>query len=318
MSKTKNKYWDDIEKNSHNDDSAQAALASQVSSDDVLNSFKLGLIGSTDNHKARAGAGYKEFARKSMGDSWGAKDHLTWILPPERGASFYSTGGLVAVHANRLERNEIYDSLYDREVYATSGERILLWFNLIKDNKEIPMGRELSSSENPKFEVRALGSFKQLPGCPDYVNNTMKKDEIERLCLNECYNPSNERNLIDRIEVIKIKPTLNLNALQEVIQDPWLVLDCEDKGQGCSVSFEDPEFSKDKSNSVYYVRAIQEETLAVGGDPLRCEYNDKGECIKINPCYASGPDFEPSDDCLAPIGERAWSSPIFLNYLNQS
>lgn len=27
MSKTKNKYWDDIEKNSHNDDSAQAALA---------------------------------------------------------------------------------------------------------------------------------------------------------------------------------------------------------------------------------------------------------------------------------------------------
>ena len=298
--------------------SAQAALASQVSSDDVLNSFKLGLIGSTDNHKARAGAGYKEFARKSMGDSWGAKDHLTWILPPERGASFYSTGGLVAVHANRLERNEIYDSLYDREVYATSGERILLWFNLIKDNKEIPMGRELSSSENPKFEVRALGSFKQLPGCPDYVNDTMKKEEIERLCLNECYNPSNERNLIDRIEVIKIKPTLSLNALQEVIQDPWLVLDCEDKGQGCSVSFEDPEFSKDRSNSVYYVRAIQEETLAVGGDPLRCEYNDKGECIKINPCYASGPDFEPSDDCLAPIGERAWSSPIFLNYLNQS
>ena len=32
-----------------------------------------------------------------MGDSWGAKDNLTWIIPPERGASFYSTGGLVAV-----------------------------------------------------------------------------------------------------------------------------------------------------------------------------------------------------------------------------
>ena len=28
--------------------------------------FKMGMIGSTDNHKARAGAGYKEFARKSM------------------------------------------------------------------------------------------------------------------------------------------------------------------------------------------------------------------------------------------------------------
>ena len=68
--------------------SAQAALASQVRSENALNSFKLGMIGSTDNHKARAGAGYKEFARKSMGDSWGAKDNLTWILPPERGLHF--------------------------------------------------------------------------------------------------------------------------------------------------------------------------------------------------------------------------------------
>ena len=296
--------------------SSQAALASQINTGGVLNSFKLGLIGSTDNHKARAGAGYKEFARKSMGDSWGAKDNLTWILPPERGASFYSTGGLVAVHADGLDRNKIYDSLYEREVYATSGERILLWFNLVNDQEEVPMGSELSFSENPFFEVRAVGSYKQLPGCPDYVNNSMSKEEIERLCLNECYNPTNERNLIDRIEVIKIIPTENLDALDNAIQDPWLVFDCNDTGQGCLVSFEDKQFTKDKVSSVYYIRAIQEESMAVGGDPLRCEYNEKGECIKIKPCYASGPEFEPSDDCLAPIGERAWSSPIFLNYLN--
>ena len=296
--------------------SSQAALASQINTGGVLNSFKLGLIGSTDNHKARAGAGYKEFARKSMGDSWGAKDNLTWILPPERGASFYSTGGLVAVHADRLDRNKIYDSLYEREVYATSGERILLWFNLINGQEEVPMGSELAFSENPFFEVRAVGSYKQVPGCPDYVNNSMSKEEVERLCLNECYNPTNERNLIDRIEVIKIIPTENLDAMDDAIQDPWLVFDCNDTGQGCLVSFEDKQFTKDKVSSVYYIRAIQEESLAVGGDPLRCEYNEKGECIKIKPCYASGPEFEPSDDCLAPIGERAWSSPIFLNYLN--
>ena len=48
-------------------------------------------------------------------------------------------------------------------------------------------------------------------------------------------------------------------------------------GQGCSVSFQDEEFSKDKVSSVYYVRAIQQESLAVGGDPLRCEKNEKGE-----------------------------------------
>tara|TARA_Y100000768_G_scaffold379994_1_gene356486 strand:- start:268 stop:1167 length:900 start_codon:yes stop_codon:yes gene_type:complete len=296
--------------------STQAALASQVNTENVVNSFKLGLIGSTDNHKARAGAGYKEFARKAMGDSWGAKDNLTWILPPERGASFYSTGGLVAVHAGKLDREEIYGSLYKREVYATSGERILLWFNLKKDNEIIPMGSETSFSRIPVFEVKAVGSYKQMPGCPDYVTNTMSKDEISRLCLNECYNPSNERNKIDRIEIVKITPTEKLYALEDAIQDPWQVFECEDDGEGCSISFEDADYTEEKVSSLYYVRAIQEETLAVGGDPLRCELNSQGECIKINPCYASGPDFNPNDDCLAPIGERAWSSPIFLNYQN--
>ena len=296
--------------------SAQAALASQVRSENALNSFKLGMIGSTDNHKARAGAGYKEFARKSMGDSWGAKDNLTWILPPERGASFYSTGGLVAVHSDNLERNAIYNSLYEREVYATSGERMLLWFNLIKDNEEVPMGSETSLASNPSFEVRAVGSYKQLPGCPDYVQESMPKEEIKRLCLNECYNPSNERNLIDRIEVVKINPTIYLDDLSNAIQDPWKVFVCNDGGQGCSITFADDEFSQDGKDAVYYVRAIQVESDAVGGDPLRCEFDENGECIKIKPCYASGPEFDPSDDCLAPIGERAWSSPIFLNYLN--
>ena len=295
--------------------SAQAALASEVKQGNLINSFKLGLIGSTDNHKARAGSGYKEFARKSMGDSWGAKDNLTWLLPPERGASFYSTGGLVAVHATKLDRNEIYNSLYEREVYATSGERILLWFNLLDDQKgTIPMGSEYVMSKNPQFEVRAIGSFKQKPGCPDYVYNAMDPDEISRLCLNECYNPGNERHKIDRIEIVKVTPTTQLDLLSENIQDPWKVFLCEDKGEGCSVFFSDDEYALNNENSLYYVRAIQEETDTVGGDPLRCELNEAGECIKIRPCYSSGSKFDPKDDCLAPLGERAWSSPIFLTH----
>ena len=140
----------------------------------------------------------------------------------------------------------------------------------------------------------------------------MSKEEISRLCLNECYNPSNERYLISRIEVVKILPTKKLDSLEKAIHDPWKTFECIDYGQGCSLSFVDKEFSSSKENAIYYVRAIQEQTDAVGGDPLRCEYNEEGECIKIKPCYASGPDFDPSDDCLAPIGERAWSSPCLL------
>ncbi|MFL2692314.1 MAG: hypothetical protein ACJ0G1_01180 [Gammaproteobacteria bacterium] len=110
--------------------------------------------------------------------------------------------------------------MYKREVYATSGERILLWFNLLEDDQEIPMGSEFSTSNNPNFEVRAVGSYKQLPGCPDYVNNAMPKEEISRLCLNECYNPSNERHLIDRIEVIKIKPSEDLEFYRSINTRP--------------------------------------------------------------------------------------------------
>ena len=295
--------------------SAQAALATKIEEKDVFNSFKLGLIGSTDNHKARAGSGYKEFARKSMGDSWGAKDNLTWLLPPERGASFYSTGGLVAVHAPKLERNAIYNSLYEREVYATSGERILLWFNLLEGEEGItPMGRERNISERPQFEVTAIGSFKQKPGCPDYVHTAMSAEEISRLCLNECYNPSNERNKIDRIEIVKITPTSKLDSISNNIQDPWKVFTCNDTGEGCSVNFFDDEYVLNNKSSLYYARAIQKPTNMVGGDPLRCELNEAGECIKIRPCYSSGPDFDPNDDCLALAGERAWSSPIFLTH----
>jgi len=250
-----------------------------------------------------------------MGDSWGAKDNLTWLLPPERGASFYSTGGLVAVHAPKLERNAIYNSLYQREVYATSGERILLWFNLLdSENGITPMGREKNTSQKPQFEVRAIGSFKQNPGCPEYVHTAMSAEEISRLCLNECYNPSNERNKIDRIEIVKITPTTELDSISNNIQDPWKVFTCNDKGEGCSVNFFDDEYVLNNKSSLYYARAIQEPTNMVGGDPLRCELNEAGECIKIKPCYSSGPDFDPNDDCLAPVGERAWSSPIFLTH----
>ncbi len=297
--------------------SVQAGLVSV--GEKYKDQFKLGLIGSSDNHKARAGSGYKEFARKSMGDAWGAKNNLTWLIPPERGASFYSTGGLVAVHAKDLDRDDIYNALYNREVYATSGERILLWFNLLdKEGKRRPMGSEVTMAQNPIFEVRVLGSFKQNPGCPEYSLNSLSEEELSRLCLNECYNPSNERNIISKIEIIKIIPTKKLSEYKNSIFDPWKTILCEDKGSGCTASFTDEQYSKDNQDVLYYVRAIQEDSLAVGGNPLRCEKNSQGECIKINPCYASGKDFDPLDDCLSPIGERAWSSPIFLSYPNSS
>jgi hypothetical protein len=51
----------------------------------------------------------------------------------------------------------------------------------------------------------------------------------------------------------------------------------------------------------------------VNGDNLRCVYDDNGRCEKVKPCYS---DYrgDPGDDCLGAVEERAWSSPIYVDY----
>jgi len=62
-----------------------------------------------------------------------------------------------------------------------------------------------------------------------------------------------------------------------------------------------------------FVRAIEEPSQAVNAGNLRCEYDANGVCTSVKPCYG---DFQTNydDDCLGPVEERAWSSPIFVNY----
>lgn len=77
------------------------------------------------------------------------------------------------------------------------------------------------------------------------------------------------------------------------------------------MEFEDPDWEPARE-TVYYVRALQQSSPAVGGDPLRCERDERGDCIRARSCPASGPRFDATDDCLSPVQERAWSSPIFV------
>jgi hypothetical protein len=304
--------------------------------------FRMGFISSSDNHSARPGTGYKERDRIDTTEARGARDIETYrfmtpqakeektgeprsfeslrntisplqVLDFERQASFFASGGLAAVHAESRSRDAVWNALVRKETYGTSGPRILLWFDLLNGDAPRPMGSEVRLAEAPRFRARAAGELEQQPGCPDWAESSLSKETLERLCKGECFNPGDRRLRIERIEVVRIRPrTAPGEAPAALIDDPWKILPCP-PGDACSVEFDDPEFAGARRSALYYVRAIQEPTPAVNGAGLRCKRRDaEGLCLEVDPCYG---DYRTpaDDDCLSPVQERAWSSPIFVD-----
>jgi len=289
----------------------------------VPRSFRFGFMASSDNHSARPGTGYKEYGRSVMTEArFGNFKHLVlagqdtrdpapraekWVprgrgsnffgvRESERQASFFLTGGLIGVHADGRSRDAIWEAMQRRETYGTSGPRMLLWFDLrnAPGGGALPMGSEVAMKGVPLFTVRAVGSLEQDPGCPEIADDALGPERLARLCRGECYNPSDRRRPITRVEIVRIRPQLEAGEpLGRLIEDPWKVLPCDGDVSGCVVHFEDPEFPASERDALYYARAIEAPSPAVGADPLRCEAGD---------------------DCLAETEERAWSSPIFVDY----
>jgi hypothetical protein len=297
--------------------SVQASLA--LSRSKV--SFRWGVIGSTDSHRAGPGAGYKELPE--MADSIGpakpeleaAFKALVPVFYPEweRMSSFMYTGALAGVHAEGRSREAIWQALKRRETYATSGERIELWFDLINGpgGERIPMGGESRLQATPLFEVKVVGSFKQKPGCPEDVKRRAPDGFLKRYCFGECYHPTDQRYRIRRVEVVKIEPQSRPDDdIGQLIQDPYQSLTCPSDPKGCVVQFADPDFMARNRPAVYYVRAFQEPTLQYNAGGLRCEKGPGGSCQTTNPCPTGY--WAKDDTCMALDEELAWSSPIFL------
>lgn len=73
-------------------------------------------------------------------------------------------GGLTCVMADKLEKADVFEALWNRNVYATTGERILLSFHV----NEKYMGQEASLKDNPQRRlcIRVTGT-----------------DDIEEICV---------------------------------------------------------------------------------------------------------------------------------------
>jgi len=300
--------------------------------------FRMGFIASSDIHTARAGSGYKEMrfmtdaAQRKVDPPDGivgaflrgpvdppiarartlaeAREKLSGLqlFETERTQSFLYTGGLVAIHATGRDRESIWEALKKKRVYGTSGGRILLHFDLITEDERHPMGSEIEISSSPRFEVRAVGSFEQMPGCPDESAGALGPEELERLCRGECHHPSEMRRPISRIEVVRIRPQSHSGeAVENLIDDPWLSFDCPADPAGCIADFEDGEFAAAGRDTVYYARVFENPKPTVNGASLRCRTSDDSACVNTDPC-------ERGEECLAPDEPRAWSSPIYVDY----
>ena len=323
--------------------SAQYGLALRNNDyEDEKERFKWGFIASSDTHTARAGHGFKQLlrvggteARGAVSERWrkllnnvtaektesGLRtveelNELSGVsaIDVERQASFWSLGGLMAVHSTGRDRESIWQAMKRKEVYATTGHRILLHFDLLENDSIKPMGSLIESSSNPTFRVKAMGSFKQLPGCPDYVHEALSEKRLQKIANGECYHPSDERHRLERIEVIKITPQNNKDEdPTTLIFDSWKTFECSSNQMQCEIEFTDDDFENGQRDVVYYVRVIEEDTLLVNGSNMRTQFDADGHPISIAPCYADyREDYE--EECLGPGGHRAWSSPIFVDY----
>ncbi len=299
--------------------------------------FRFGLLAATDDHTARPGTGYKQYERRKMTLTTGsmlrrvpvsASTDMEDPTQPEavhnplerpdgeRLQSFAYPGGIMGAHVTERNREAVWAAMKRKEVYGTSGPRILLWFDLVNaPGGRLPMGGETEMDIRPHFAVRALGDFVQQPGCPPFASEGLPAERLAALCAGECYHPGDRRHPITRIEIVRIRPQASPGEpVAALIEDPWKTVHCNPETEGCVGSFHDEDFVASRRDTLYYARALQEPTPAINAAGLRTEFDEQGRPVAVNPCYG---DYRtpPDDNCLAPAQERAWSSPIFVNHL---
>ena len=142
------------------------------------NPYKFGLVGSTDSHTSLATAQEDNFFGKHSGSEPGPKrfEHVVIEMGDQRIIGWeQAASGLAAVWARENTREALFDAMERKEVYATTGSRMMVRFfggwEFTKEDalgrspafagyeKGVPMGGDLSEAPargSPSFLVAAL------------------------------------------------------------------------------------------------------------------------------------------------------------------
>jgi hypothetical protein len=156
-----------------------------------VNSFKFGLISSTDTHIAAPGLAMEKNHPGHGGAGMGSGDGVPEGLPDELE---YGPGGLAVLYAEENTRDALFAAMRRREAYATSGTRPVLRFfggweypedlcsaaDMVAQGYAggVPMGGDMSppggDNPAPRFVVSAL----QDTGTEEYPGNALQRVQI--------------------------------------------------------------------------------------------------------------------------------------------
>jgi len=315
--------------------------------------YRFGFIGSTDTHSGWP-ASVKETKRMVELGAGRAVAAFSWVgqasVGFERVANFLNPGGMAAILADHRTRDDLWQSLEDRNVYSTSGARIEVWARAVIQPGEkavVKMGAESASAKNPTFFLKAHGAFREDDTCPydqePLIQEHFSRDEFQRVCQSQCYRTKDQRVSIARIEVVKVLQPLTREEAQManlerspgnpqgLIMDPYAVV--EFNQAQVEWTWSDPAFEKEPAGRwvAYYFRIIQSPTPGYNCRPIALLESGRncdpfqpadGEVeSRINPQDGSKPAplTEIQDACYSNppepesyCQERAWTSPFYI------
>ena len=270
-----------------------------------INSFKYGLIGSTDTHIAAPGLTMEKNHPGHGGAGSGARDGVPTGLPDELE---YNPGGLAVLYAEENSRDALFAAMQRREAYATSGTRPVLRFfggwayaddlcgteGMVAQGYAggVPMGGDLPLADDAHQAPRFLISASMDSGTAQSPGSPLQRIQIVK----GWYEHGEMHEQVVDVAGGDNDASVDINS-------------CEQSGGGhrqlCSV-WQDNNFNPD-AQAFYYTRVLENPS---------CRWSQRI-------CAAAGvrcddPQSIPDgmQNCCAPehqkvIQERAWSSPIW-------